>query len=89
VDILAALEATTPPNATGQCCIARWLASFPEDAPGRDVLVATFSQVDKHGPHYRRLTDLSHLAASLDFKVSVKSIQVHRTKDCACYGRSA
>lgn len=89
MDILAALEATAVSPSGAQCCVARWLDTIPDDAPGKDVLVATFAQRDRHGLHYRRLVDLTLLAENLEFKVSQKTVMLHRNKDCACFGRSA
>lgn len=89
MDILAALEATTVVPSGRKCAIGRWLDGIPDETPGKGVLAATFAQTDKHGPHYRRLTDLTLLAGSLGYTVSQKTVQMHRVSECACFGRSA
>ena len=79
MDILAALAAT-PQRANGRCKLQRLLDDIPEDAPGRDDLIAAVG--DPAGYPSQRL---AIVLAALGTSVGEGLIQDHRGDRCKCY----
>ena len=84
IDILAALEAAPSAVSGRQCRIGRFIDGIPDDAPGRDALVATLTVTDPLDPHYRPATALLAILARLGEATSEATINKHRAKRCVC-----
>ena len=79
MDILAALAAS-PQRANGSCKLQRIIDDIPEDAPGRDDLLA--ANTDAKGYPAQRL---AIVMSALGTPVNNGLIQDHRAKRCVCY----
>lgn len=79
MDILAALAAVPQPG-EGRCKLQRIIDDIPDDAPGRDDLLAAVD--DPKGYPSKRL---ALVMRALGTPVGDERIQDHRGKRCVCY----
>lgn len=85
LDILAALEASQGGRPGETCLIQRWLDGIPTDAPGKQALEATLTELDQGSPNWRTLEELDAILRRLGLKSSIKTIGNHRARRCRCF----